>query len=416
MFTTPPRTMTKTRATRRKELEGTQDQGQSTAQKHPYEVENKLDIEKDSKPKSLPVKPSASLKSIHSTSSSVRAQKKKLELEAAEAKARIQMKLIDKKLEADLDDLEYSSRSSRSHTNEEVEKWLERSQQPEHPAPENGFTKGGPSAPAAGDAVAGNDNGTVQMLASALKNLAAASTSQQNNLLSCISTPQDLPMFSVDPMDWLQFKLAYEESTQICNFSPKENLWRLRKCLRGQAKEAVTALLITASSPDIVMSTLELQFSNSDIIITRVMQDIRKLQPISPDYHKDIVPFSIKVKNYVAAVRVLNRHEYLQDTSVTTIILSKLPTVLISIWADYSYAFIAGGVKAKLDILSEILNEEAVKISTSLVQLISNVNNINKFKYSERSHNTLYFVHYSLNSEQNKIAVKCQYCKKSPHN
>ncbi|CAH2040651.1 unnamed protein product, partial [Iphiclides podalirius] len=255
--------MIKTRAARRKELEGTQDQPQQSADEKPKSDGGPTDILE----KGIPVKYPPSEKSRRSSSSSIRAQRHKLELEAAKEKARIQMELIDKKLAADLNNLEYSSRSSRSHTNEEVERWLERSQQLEQPAPEDALTTGGLCPPATenattGNAAAGNDYGTVQMLASTLKDLAAASTSHSRsaNLLSRISTPQDLPMFSGDPMDWLQFRQAYEESTQVCNFSPKENSWRLRKCLHGPAKEAVTALLITATSPDVVMATLELQF------------------------------------------------------------------------------------------------------------------------------------------------------------
>ncbi|CAH2076364.1 unnamed protein product, partial [Iphiclides podalirius] len=352
--------MIKTRAARRKELEGTQDQPQQSADEKPKSDGGPTDILE----KGTPVKYPPSEKSRRSSSSSIRAQRHKLELEAAEAKARIQMELIDKKLAADLNNLEYSS---RSHTNEEVERWLERSQQLEQPAPEDGLTTGGLCPPATenattGNAAAGNDYGTVQMLASALKDLAAASTSHSRsaNLLSRISTPQDLPMFSGDPMDWLQFRQAYEESTQVCNFSPKENLWCLRKCLRGPAKEAVTALLITATSPVVVMATLELQFGNPEVIINRITYDIKKLHPISFDYHKDIVPFSIKVRNYVAAVRALNRQEYLQDTGIASVIINKLPTILISKWTDYSYGLLAGGAKCKLDILSEFLNQEAV--------------------------------------------------------
>lgn len=56
-------------------------------------------------------------------------------------------------------------------------------------------------------------------------------------------------------MDWLLFKQAYNESIQVCNFSPKENLWRLRKRLCGPAKDAIVSLLITATEPDKIMST-----------------------------------------------------------------------------------------------------------------------------------------------------------------
>ncbi|KAF9802734.1 hypothetical protein SFRURICE_003476, partial [Spodoptera frugiperda] len=80
---------------------------------------------------------------------------------------------------------------------------------------------------------------------------------------------------------------------------------------------------------------------------------ISKLQPMTQEYHREIITFSVKVKNYVAAVLAIGQDEYLKGTNLLSIILSKLPTVLISKWADYSYPIISSGNKPKLMILSE---------------------------------------------------------------
>lgn len=248
--------------------------------------------------KTAPLLPTASChlsekaKSIKTTSSSVAARRAKLELEAAEAKARIETELIEKRLAVELAALdEGCSIKSDKHTHSEVEKWLERSHQEltAQPAPDNGEISGAPCLPLVNRA--GTEGETVRILASALKDLTTASANNGPNasLLSRICTPSDLPSFAGDPMEWLQFKQAYDESSQVCSFSPKENLWRLRKCLRGPAREAVSALLISATTPDMVMETLELQFGNPDVILSRIMLDINKLQPVSHDYHKDIV-------------------------------------------------------------------------------------------------------------------------------
>ncbi|KAJ0179062.1 hypothetical protein K1T71_005837, partial [Dendrolimus kikuchii] len=275
------------------------------------------------------------------SSSSIETRRKRLELQAAEAKARINMDLIEKRLAADIADLEdekYSSHSEGNHSQHgNVEEWLERSQ---HELEAQADPRDGTD----------NNDGTVHILASALKDLAAASSSNNPNaqMLSRLCTPRDLPAYFGDPLEWLQFKQAFEESTRVCNFSDQENLWRLRKCLLGPAKDAVTALLISATSPTVVMSTLELQFGNPDIIISKIMYDIKKLPPVCPEYHKDIISFSIKVKNYVAAVLAIGQEEYLKGTNVTSIILSKLPTVLISKWADYSFKLIQEGMPLQI--------------------------------------------------------------------
>ncbi|KOB65829.1 reverse transcriptase [Operophtera brumata] len=343
-----------------------------------------------------------------SSASSVLALKKNLELEAAKEKARIQMELIDKKLAADLAAVEeqYSPQASMASQcdGKDVENWLEHSQHElEKQEANNHGTLRGSLCP-------------VQQLARALKDLVAstASTSHNANLLSRISTPKELPLFFGDPMEWLSFKNAYDESTDVCKFSPKENLWRLRKCLRGSAKEAVSALLISTTSPEIVMSTLELQFGNPEIIISRILLEVKKLNPLPQEYYKDIVPFSVKIKNYVAAVRELKREEYLQGVSVVNIVLSKLPTVLLSKWADYSYPLITVGTKARLDILSDFLSDEAIKISTCSANLMNIRWDNKRTKYSEMNSGQSQTV--LLQTDECKQSDnKCRFCRDSVH-
>ncbi|KAG6454162.1 hypothetical protein O3G_MSEX008510 [Manduca sexta] len=350
-------------------------------------------------------------KSKRSTSSSVLARKKRLELEAAEAKAKIELELINKRLAADLADIDDECSVQSNCTNNQVEEWLEHSHREleAQPVPDRGQIADVTRAPTTN---VGTD-GTIQLLASALKDLAAASTSNglNSNLLSRICTPKDLPLFSGDSMEWLHFKKAYEESSKVCNFTDNENLWRLRKCLKGSAREAVSALLISATSPDIIMSTLELQFGNPDIILSRIMVDIKKLHPVSQEYHKDIVPFSIKVRNYVAAAKVIGRDEYLNGLSITTCILSKLPPVLLSKWADYSYTFIKQNIRPTWFDISEFLNEEAMKVSSMALLNTKNTNDnyyYNKKKYTEGTHTVL------LNKNYND-SEKCRYCHLSKH-
>ncbi|KAH9642865.1 hypothetical protein HF086_009959 [Spodoptera exigua] len=339
-------------------------------------------------------------KSQRSSSSSVIARKKRLELEAAQAKAKIEIDLIEKQLAANLAEIDDECSVQSDHTNKDVEEWLERSHREleAEPVRDRGQMKDVRCSPAAQNA--GTNDGTVHLLASALRDFAAASTSNNfnTNLLSRICTPKDLPLFFGDPMEWLHFKQAYEESSKVCNFKDNENLWRLRKCLKGAAREAVSALLISATSPETVMSTLELQFGNPDIILSRILLDIKKLQPVSQDYHKDIVPFSIKVRNCVAAVKVIGQDEYLNGISITTSILSKLPPILISKWADYSYAWTQQGKRPTWFDISEFLNQEATKVSSLAL--------LNKKKYTEGT------VLFNKNIDNNE---KCQFCRITKH-
>ncbi|CAK1580743.1 unnamed protein product [Parnassius mnemosyne] len=373
--------MVKTRSTTRKELESKEDENQEVqlqVQPQPTDGNTQKDKQTPTASQLYDVagssvkreyrlqQPPASRTGAKSTStsSSLMARRKKLELEMAKEKAKIQMDLIDKQFQADLADLmdekeEIYSPHSDPHDdtkNKKVEQWLEQSQLEHEPplhAPEFGDQPGKQCPPAA--PVAGPCDGTVHMLASALQNLSSISANNgtNNNLLSRMCTPRDLPSYSGDSLEWLQFKQAYDESTEVCGFSPKENLWRLRKCLHGPAKEAVSALMISGTSPDVVIKTLELLYGNADTILSKITQGLKKLPPMSNEYNKDIVSFSVKVQNFIAAVHAVGREEYMQGMHISNIILSKMPTVLISKWSDYSFAIIKEGKKSRLNILGD---------------------------------------------------------------
>ncbi|XP_063827161.1 uncharacterized protein LOC135076671 [Ostrinia nubilalis] len=163
------------------------------------------------------------------------------------------------------------------------------------------------------------------------------------------------------------------------------------------------------------MATLELRFGDPDHILTRLIQDLKKLQSVSNDYPKDIVIFSIKVQNFVEAVRAVGREEYIQGMSTVSIILSKLPTVLLSKWSDYSFPLIQAKTnKSRLEMLSEFLNAEAIKVSAT-----ANIYALNarteSFKYKQndnsntRSHTVL------LQTDKQSDDTQCQFCRASKH-
>ncbi|KAJ0170872.1 hypothetical protein K1T71_013644 [Dendrolimus kikuchii] len=156
------------------------------------------------------------------------------------------------------------------------------------------------------------------------------------------------------------------------------------------------------------MSSLELQFGNPDIIINRILQDIYKLRPISQEYQKDIIAFSIKVRNYVAAVTTIGCEDYLNGMNILSLILSKLPTVLISKWTDYSYPLFNKMLKPKLVILSEFLTEEAEKITKTAINLSSLI-------YGENVRHRGQAVLFNLKHNQEHGGLMCRYCHISKH-
>ncbi|KAL4708654.1 hypothetical protein ACJJTC_008180 [Scirpophaga incertulas] len=197
MFHTPKPKMVNTRSTVRREPEvvDLRSQQQSVPQKLEFDA-NKEDTPcagmsglpgssvKCENLQQPPIKsfPAKSM-SRRSSTSIVQARKKQLELEAAKQKAKIQMELIEKQLEADIAELNndvYSSQHEDEPITRDVENWLEKScQQSERFAPEMDIPAGDPCTFAQhhGQPLASrkdaNSGDTVHLLATALKDLAA---------------------------------------------------------------------------------------------------------------------------------------------------------------------------------------------------------------------------------------------------
>ncbi|KAI8429320.1 hypothetical protein MSG28_007815 [Choristoneura fumiferana] len=298
-----------------------------------------------------------SSKSKRSTASAI-ARRKQLELEAAEAKAKIHLELINKKLEADLAkvDIEDCPSEIASQAGSEVadqasinvQKWLDQGyEEPQRvlqhqPAPESGRP--------------------VEPSPQPRTDVPSDEPHDDDRLISRLATPRELPYFTGDSIEWLHFKSAYDESTSICKFSDSENLWRLRKSLRGDAKEAVTDLLIGNTPPAAVMEALELRFGRPEVIILNLTTQLKKLPALPTTYQYDLINFSIKVNNCIATIRALNQQDYLRSPELASAVLSKLPSTLIGKWTDFAYQKLAEG-KPRLEILGTFLKHEAEMLS-----------------------------------------------------
>ncbi|XP_049886929.1 uncharacterized protein LOC126381492 [Pectinophora gossypiella] len=86
---------------------------------------------------------------------------------------------------------------------------------------------------------------------------------------SACPTPRstfELPTYSGSHTEWLSFYAAYTATAP--SYSDQENLVRLRKSLKGMAKETVESLLMYNANPTDVMKTLQLRFGRPDAIAT----------------------------------------------------------------------------------------------------------------------------------------------------
>ncbi|GBP47631.1 hypothetical protein EVAR_30345_1 [Eumeta japonica] len=137
---------------------------------------------------------------------------------------------------------------------------------------------------------------------------------------------QALPLFDGASGEWLDFKATFRDTKQY--FSNTENLIRLRRSLKGMAKEAVNCLFYGETNPEEVMRTLKARLAAAR-----------------------------KVNNIVATMKTANRENYQDNSAAVRIVLEKLTPSLLCRY----YAYIAAQHEnlAESPHMAEFLNREA---------------------------------------------------------
>lgn len=164
----------------------------------------------------------------------------------------------------------------------------------------------------------------------------------------------ELPIFNGSHQDYLIFRSAYFETSQY--FSTIENTARLRRSLRGSAKEAVQGLLISNADPDHIMRTLELRFGRPESIATAEIEKLKML-PRLTDAPKDIVTFATKVENVVSIMEALGCIRYLYNPELTRNLVDKMTPTLKRQWYEFSAQ--QGKNEADLTKFSRFIRREA---------------------------------------------------------
>ncbi|XP_048484641.1 uncharacterized protein LOC125490208 [Plutella xylostella] len=158
------------------------------------------------------------------------------------------------------------------------------------------------------------------------QDLAAAIGSAVARSIQPISTVSarivELPNFNGASSDWLPFKRAFEESEY--QLSEQENLARLRKSLRGLARDAVHCLFVGSTTAREVMELLEARFGRPEAIAIAELNKLRSLPKLSAN-PSDICVFASKVINVTATIRALENPQHLCNAEVVRTVVEKMP-------------------------------------------------------------------------------------------
>ncbi|XP_037868119.1 uncharacterized protein LOC119628748 [Bombyx mori] len=167
--------------------------------------------------------------------------------------------------------------------------------------------------------------------------------SEENELANCVtmllarqSSTRELPTFSDEPEEWSLFYSQFTSTTKLCGYSDDENIARLARCLKGRARDAVYALLVSASNLDRIISTLKLRFGRPENIIEILLNKIHAIRDIRHDDIDRLIEFATAVQNVTATMKSTEEIGHLMNPTLIREIVSKLPSTLRYQWAIHA--------------------------------------------------------------------------------
>ncbi|CAK1544168.1 unnamed protein product [Leptosia nina] len=170
---------------------------------------------------------------------------------------------------------------------------------------------------------------------------------------------QELPVFEGDSTEWTAFKVVYDNTASL--FSPVHNMARLRNAIKGEARESCKSLLYSSMKPEDVMEALRRRYGRPDLL---VMAEVKKLESIPPIGHspRELCNFANSISNSVAAIKSLNRPQFLHAPAAVNSIVEKIPHGLRYRWYEYASAY-PEEAKYNVELVSAFLNLEADRCS-----------------------------------------------------
>ncbi|XP_045485548.1 uncharacterized protein LOC123689458 [Pieris rapae] len=168
---------------------------------------------------------------------------------------------------------------------------------------------------------------------------------------------QELPIFEGDSSEWTAFRVVYDDTSPM--FSDIQNMARLRKAIKGTARESIKSLLYSEAKPEEVINALRRRFGRPDALVLAELEKLKALHRTTEN-PSDICVFASQINNSVAAIKGLKKPQYLYSPEIVKIIIEKMPAILRFRWYDY---MAERGEESFSDIqtISNFLNLEADK-------------------------------------------------------
>lgn len=173
----------------------------------------------------------------------------------------------------------------------------------------------------------------VKALAEVMK--MGASAPRGENVILKTSVDKDLPHFNGSPEEWAAFKAEYDRTTTKYKFDDSDNLYRLRKALKGSAMLSVKHLFNSPNKLGQILETLALEFGKPKHVIEALIKQVDSVKGLDPSKHETFIDFGRVVEALVSSIKAHQQNDYLNSACLLNKLVGKLPEASKLKWMEW---------------------------------------------------------------------------------
>lgn len=219
------------------------------------------------------------------------------------------------------------------------------------------------------------------------------------------ATIQQLPAFSGDSKEWPLFNSVYMRTAEDGRFSDRENIERLRKALKGEARDTVVNLLMFSEKAQVVMDELSKVYGRPERVIVGLMTEILAMKPPKDQPEHKLRDFAVKVRNFAASAKAMGMSYELDNEYALAQLASKIHPSAYREWMKIRLR----QPKANIERFGEFLMERVLLLPPApILTQRSAEQQPDRANRSNRGHGRM-FAHREVNG----TSFKCLRCHKA---
>uniref|UniRef100_A0A182PX56 PHD-type domain-containing protein n=1 Tax=Anopheles epiroticus TaxID=199890 RepID=A0A182PX56_9DIPT len=135
-----------------------------------------------------------------------------------------------------------------------------------------------------------------------------------------------------EDQEWLVFISFYNDSTEACGYTDRENIIRLEECLQGPAREAVLSKLNTPKAAPLVIKTLQRLYGRPALVVKELLSQARRTEAPKAEHLESLITYGMALCDQLV---MADMEDHLNNPMLLEELAEKLPASRSLEWIRY---------------------------------------------------------------------------------